>query len=132
HAVPAGDLLPRRRAEAPRRGVEAEVGEGQALQAADRHADRRGRRLLAGRGLPPGLLQKEPAAVQVLRHRLRALRAPRPAVGRAATEIIISCAGPGPRLSSSPCRRARPASSPLPRARTSAPRRAPPARSCPT
>ena len=41
----------------------------EALPAAAPHADHRGERVLSGRGLPPGLLQEEPAAVPLLRHR---------------------------------------------------------------
>src|SRR3954452_5162506 len=63
------------------------MGEGEAVQAADPYADRASRRVLAGGGLPPGLLQNESGAVQVLRHRLRPLRPPRRAVGQPAQEV---------------------------------------------
>ena len=64
--VPDRDLLPRRDAEAPGRAVEAGAGEGQALQGADRHRDRPRGPLLPRGGVPPGLLQEEPGALQVL------------------------------------------------------------------
>ena len=60
HAVPHRDLRPRRCAAEGGRSVEGRAGEVQAVQGADRHADRAGRRVLAGRGLPPGLLPQEP------------------------------------------------------------------------
>ena len=89
-AVPAGDLLPLRGAEASRRGLQGEVGEGEAVPAADPDADHQGGRVLAGRGLPPGLLQEERAAVQVLRHRLRPLLAARQPVGLAAQQVAAT------------------------------------------
>ena len=50
----------------------------------DRHADRAGDRVLAGRGLPPGLLPEESGALQLLPQRLRARRAAQAVVGRGA------------------------------------------------
>src|SRR4030095_11981361 len=93
-AVPPGDLLSLRGSEAARRSVKGKMGEGEALPPADPHADYAGERVLSGRGLPPGLLQEEPGAVPVLRHRVRALRAPRPALG-SAKEALITAASSG-------------------------------------
>ena len=43
----------------PRRGLQGEMGEAEALQAADPDRDHQGGRVLSRRGLPPGLLQEE-------------------------------------------------------------------------
>src|SRR2546430_4334286 len=86
-AIPARDLLSLAGAEAPRRGLQGEVEKSQAVHATAAHADHAGERLLSRRGLPPGLLQEEPGAVSLLRHRLRALCAPRSALGRAAQAV---------------------------------------------
>src|SRR6185503_10804249 len=72
--VPARDLLAGRGAEAPRRCLEAQVRKAEDLQAADRHADRQGLAVLARRGIPPGLLQEESGALQLLLERLRPLQ----------------------------------------------------------
>ena len=56
--------------------------EDQAVQGADRHADHRGRRVLAGRGLSPGLSPTQSRALQVLQDRLRTRRAPEAALGQ--------------------------------------------------
>src|SRR6266850_867807 len=85
-AVPARDLLPFGGAEAARRGLQGEVGEREAFPPADPHADHAGERVLSGGGLPPGLLQEEPAAVPFLRLGLRPLPAARQPVGRAAQQ----------------------------------------------
>src|SRR5258706_16179347 len=90
-AVQARDLLARRGAEAPRRRLEGEMGEGQAVQERDRHADPQGERVLARGGVPPGLLQEKPGPLPVLRQRLRPLFAARPALGKAAREVVRTC-----------------------------------------
>ena len=74
-AIPAGHLHARRGAEAACRGVEGKMGEGQAVQGEDPHADRARRGILEGGGLPPGLPFEEPGALPLLLHRLRALLA---------------------------------------------------------
>ncbi len=58
----------------------------QAVHGADRHRDRRRRRLLPGRGIPPGLLPEEPDPLPLLPQRLRARR-------RACSELWGELAG---------------------------------------
>src|SRR5712692_3052296 len=82
--VPHGNLLPHRRAETPGRSLQSGAHEDQAFQGRHRHPHRRGRTVLAGRGLSPGFLRQEPGALQVLPHRLRARRQVEAAVGERA------------------------------------------------
>jgi peptide-methionine (S)-S-oxide reductase len=70
-AIPDGDLLPRCGAAQGRGSVEGRDREIEAVQAADRHADRDGGTFLSRRGLSPGLLPEEPGAIPALPHRLR-------------------------------------------------------------
>src|SRR3954466_4580908 len=86
-AIPPGDLLHLARAEAPRRGIKGEVGEGAAFPPADPHRDHAGERLLSGGGISPGLLQEEFPAVQVLRHGLRPLQPAGQSLGRPAQKM---------------------------------------------
>ena len=53
-------FVQRRQAAAARRSIQGGAREVEALQGCDRDADRRGNRFLAGRGVPPGLLLKNP------------------------------------------------------------------------
>ena len=76
-----GIFVHTRRAAAGCRGVEGGAREVEAVQGTDRHADRRRDRVLAGRGVSPGLLREESGALQLLPDRLRTRRAPRAAVG---------------------------------------------------
>src|SRR6185503_2869920 len=87
HAVPLGDLLPLRGAEAP--GARLEEGDRRLrpLQAADRHRDRPGLAVLPRRGVPPGLLQEESDPLQVLQVRLRPREAARAVVGQIRTAM---------------------------------------------
>ena len=59
--VPSGDLLSRRRREAP--GGAVEGSNGSAVQEEDRCGDCRGVQILPGRGVPPGFLQEEPGPI---------------------------------------------------------------------
>ena len=63
-------------------GIAGGAGEEQAVQGTDRHRDRAGRRVLSGRGVPPGLLQEESGALPVLPLGLRPRCAAQTAVGR--------------------------------------------------
>src|SRR5262249_16783823 len=80
-AVSQRDLLPRRDAEASRRGVEAVTRTVEEAAGPDRDGDRRGRTLLSGRGVPPGLRQEESYPVSLLPLRVRARRPAPGAVG---------------------------------------------------
>src|SRR5439155_11289338 len=63
---------------------------GGAAQEARGDADRRGHQVLSGRGLSPGLLQEEPAALPHLSPRLRAGRALEAAMGQGAGERALT------------------------------------------
>ena len=70
--VHLGGLRPRRGAAAAGRGLQDGPGRLGPLRGSHRHAGARRRRVLPGRGLPPGLLPQEPGPLQALPFRLRA------------------------------------------------------------
>ena len=70
-----------RRSGAAAEASKAEVERTKTVQAGGRHAHRGRGRLLAGRGVSPGLLQEERHALPHVPHGLRARRAPQGAVG---------------------------------------------------
>src|SRR6185295_327404 len=81
HAVSLRDLLPRRGAAPGGRGLQAEARRGEEAARTDRHPDRGGLEVLARRGIPPGLLREEPAALQLLPPELWPRPAPATALG---------------------------------------------------
>ena len=92
------NLLFHARAAGVGRSVEAE-GAGRIRQA-DRHPDRSGRSFLSGRGVSPGLLPQESAALQVLPPEMRTRSAAGTVVGTAQREAAI---GPLDRAHASHC-----------------------------
>ncbi len=80
--VPQRDLRPRRGAAAGGGSVARRAGENEAVQGPDRHTGARRRRVLAGRGLPSGLLREEPDPLCLLPQRLRARPAARRPLGQ--------------------------------------------------
>ena len=66
-----------------RRSLEARARKEWYFQGAHRHASSMGRAVLRRRGLPPGLLQKEPEPLQALPRRVGARRVPQIRLGQA-------------------------------------------------